>query len=328
MEHLCQKTGVMRGEAVGLLVAKATVLVLVVVALWGVTVEVLPDGITDYVIALALLALPLAGMVALGLLLFTDLVVGRLRGARRFRRPSRAQHRAARAAAPAAAAASPVPAPAPPLPEDALAELAPLGPLFFGRDMVGPTTLIVGLSALSLGFGIALLVLMAPLVHRRGDDALDLAVTDAGLVVRGGSLIRWEELDEILVVRDRRMSGLVEPRKDRVAPMSRTVVNLTWFPHHSRTRLALVPWDMPAVAQRALSSRAPQRALRVQRDLRDGYLLCDLWTHSPEAVEQVIARLRARTSRLGVRLPEVERGAWLDRSWGASETFRALTGRG
>lgn len=367
-KHLCQQSGAPLAEAVALLLVKVAVLGLPVMIVWAVTVEYYPDGLGGYLGFLAVLALPLLGLVWISLVLFNRLIAGRLRGAGRFRRPSRARRRAARRSAstpPVAIAPAAGSTPSSPevtlrttpagqgpalrrtalllalgLPAAALglyvlrahvvqlrrgltdpfedlwswsapSRLGAVGEWFFTDDLLVTKVAAVSASTLSLGAGIVLAQLMLPLLQRRGEDALDLALTREGLMVRGGFLLRWEELDEILVVRDRRMGSVVGRKEVRVVGQSRRGVNPTFIPGHSRTRIALIPWNLPEVAQRALVAGAPScRALRVDRPLETGYLLCDLWTHSPDAVDHVVGRLRKRCSRLGVRVLEVERGVW------------------
>lgn len=371
----------MLAEAIVILVMKAAMAVLPLLVLQSAADESLPDGIARQLVLFALYGAVFLLFEAIALVSFTDLCVGRPRGARRFRRPPRAHLRTALTRGhPVRGDAATVPPPrdalrassegegrallraglflAGGLPAVALClcvlaafitqlwwgmtepsedlwswrapkDLTGFGQVFFSGELIGPKILTMGASVLSLCGGIAMAVPLSGLIMRRGDEAIDLALTDEGLVVRGGFLLRWKELEEILVVRDRRMTDTVEPRRDWIPGMTRVVVNPTFIAHHSRTRIALIPWDMPEVAQRAIGDGPARcRALRVDRGLGTGYLLCDLWTHSPDAVRQVIGGLQKRCSRLGVRVIEVERGAWKDGSWGASETLGALTGRG
>ena len=184
-----------------------------------------------------------------------------------------------------------------------------LGAWFFTGELMEVKALATTASFVALCAGLALLPLLVPLLRRRGTDAIDLALSEDGIVVRGGLTIGWDELDEVLVVRDLSKTKLVGPRDHRVAGQTKMGINPTYLRGHSRTRIALVPWDMGSIARRVLASRTTAHlALRVDRELETGYVLCDVWVHSPDVVADVVSRLRTLTARHVVDVVELARG--------------------
>jgi hypothetical protein len=83
------------------------------------------------------------------------------------------------------------------------------------------------------------------------------------------------------------------------------VINLTFFPQHSRTRIVFVPTDFPGLLARAGQSRS----LHADRALDYGYALADLWLHEPERVDEVCAELTRVARRTHITLTRHERGA-------------------
>lgn len=149
------------------------------------------------------------------------------------------------------------------------------------------------LSLCLLGVGIALLPLCVPLLIRRGTNAIDMAITQEGIMVRGGLLIRWDEIAEVLIIRDIRLGQWNEKEQEFDRP-PRFSMSLRYIAKHSRTHIALVLRDFPEVADRATRAFDPQwRALRADPARSYGYAFCDLWTHSPAAVRVSLASLKA-----------------------------------
>lgn len=156
------------------------------------------------------------------------------------------------------------------------------------------------LSAILLVAGIVLAMQAVPLLLRRDADAIDLAVTDTGVVTRGGLTIDWDEMVRVLVVQDVRITGWKSRREGPAYP-SRTALHPTYVPGHSRTRVALVLHDLPGVAARA--TRSQRRALYADGGFASGYALADLWAHPTDRVEAILAPLEAgaRAARVPVR---------------------------
>ncbi|RKT82069.1 hypothetical protein SAMN05421805_1376 [Saccharopolyspora antimicrobica] len=52
----------------------------------------------------------------------------------------------------------------------------------------------------------------------------DLAVTETGVITRGGLAIGWDEIAEVLVVRDARITSWAGPREGRAPGHQRSVL--------------------------------------------------------------------------------------------------------
>ncbi|REJ07680.1 hypothetical protein DY023_03350 [Microbacterium bovistercoris] len=185
-----------------------------------------------------------------------------------------------------------------------------LGEEIFTDDNLGALILVPAISAVFLFAGTALAALALPVLTRRGADAIDLAVTDTGVIVRGGLSIGWDEITEIMVVRDTRAGAVVGQRQERFAGQPRAVINLTFFPHHSRTRIVFIPRDFPALLARA--GRRGSRGLHADRALDYGYALADLWVHEPDEVDAVCTGFERIARRTHITLTRHERGTGMD----------------
>ncbi|MFE6734338.1 hypothetical protein [Microbacterium sp. NPDC057650] len=186
--------------------------------------------------------------------------------------------------------------------------LTVIGEQLFNSDNLGMLILVPSISAIFLVAGISLAVLALPLLTRRGADAIDLAVTDSGVIVRGGLAIDWDEIAEIMVVQDTRAGAVFGQRRERAIVQPRAVINLTFFPHHSRTRIVFIPSDFRGLLARAGRSRS----LHADRAHDCGYALADLWVHEPKAVEEVCTELTRIARRTHVTLTNHERGTNLN----------------
>ncbi|MFI2105619.1 hypothetical protein ACH436_20160 [Isoptericola sp. NPDC019693] len=182
---------------------------------------------------------------------------------------------------------------------DAPEHLGAFGAWFFA-DAARGRALPMLISAVFLGLGITLATLAVPVLRRRGADAIDLAVTDTGVVTRGGLAIDWDEVVGVLVVQDVRIGAWTSRREGPAFP-TRFVLHPTYVPTHSRTRVALELDDLAGVAARA--ARSQRRALYADGDLASGYALADLWTHPADRVDEILAPLEAaaRVARVPVR---------------------------
>ncbi|GAB2475653.1 hypothetical protein GCM10027063_15630 [Promicromonospora xylanilytica] len=196
------------------------------------------------------------------------------------------------------------------------------GEWFFTEEWMTMRVLALTLSVIFLSAGIALAVLAVPLLVRRGADAIDLAVTETGVVVRGGLAIGWDEIAEVLVVRDTRITSWSGARRLRAPGQPRSVLNPTYIAGHSRTRIALVLRDLPDVATR--SSRSQRRALRADHTGAYGYALCDLWVHSADEVSTSLASLQKRATRERVPVTNLERVTSDSMPEGTPRWFSAL----
>ncbi|MDA3648839.1 hypothetical protein LZ318_06115 [Saccharopolyspora indica] len=192
------------------------------------------------------------------------------------------------------------------------------GEWFFTDEWLTARVLVPSISFMFLTMGIALAVLAVPLLSRRGADAIDLAVTETGVITRGGLAIGWDEIAEVLVVRDARITSWSGPRELRAPGQPRSVLNPTYIAAHSRTRMALVLRDLPDVAA---------RSLRADRTSTYGYALCDLWVHSAEQVSASLASLKAGAKRERVPVTELERVAAGSMPEGTPRWFSALFAR-
>lgn len=179
-----------------------------------------------------------------------------------------------------------------------------LGEEIFTDDNLGMLILVPSISAIFLVAGISLAVFALPLLTRRGADAIDLAVTDSGVIVRGGLAIGWDEIAEIMVIQDTRAGAVFGQRQERAVIQPRAVINLTFFPRHSRTRIAVVPDDFPGLLARSGQSRS----LHADHARDYGYALDDLWLHEPEKVDEVCADLTRVARRTRITLTHHERG--------------------
>lgn len=163
-------------------------------------------------------------------------------------------------------------------------------------------------ASLALGMGAVLMPLAVPRLVRRDLDAIDIRVTRAGVIVRGGLELEWQDIAEVLVVRDERITDYIGSRKKRFVTEPRAAISPTYFPGHSRTRLALVLHDLPGIA-----TRAPRSApLYADHTKSVGYALCDLWTYSREEVDDMIALLHPIARRQRVRVTELQRAVGTD----------------
>jgi len=167
----------------------------------------------------------------------------------------------------------------------------------------GYTVVMALAAALAVGMGAVLLPLAVPRLVRRDLDAIDVGVMRSGVVVRGGLELDWRDIAEVLVVRDERMTSYIGSRKNRFVIEPRVAISPTYFPGHSRTRLALVLHDLPGIV-----ARAPRSApLYADQSKSYGYALCDLWTYSREEVDDVIDAMRPIARRAHVRVTELQR---------------------
>ena len=191
---------------------------------------------------------------------------------------------------------------------DAPQHFGAFGEWFFA-DFDRVLALLASISVIFLGVGITLATLAVPVLLRRGADALDLAVTDAGVVTRGGLAIGWSEIADVLVVADRRITALLGSG----LLSSSLAINMTFVPGHSRTRVALVLREPAVVAARA--TRAQRRALYADGDLASGYARADLWIHPADDVTTVVAALEKSAATAGVPVEHLERSTYdLERS--------------
>lgn len=181
--------------------------------------------------------------------------------------------------------------------------LSDFGRWYFSDDDLGLKMLLTTASSLLLGMGAVLMPLAVPRLLRRGQDAIDIGVTRSGVIVRGGLDLEWKDIAEVLVVRDGRLTGYAEARKERLPGEPRIAINLTYIPEHSRTRIALVLHDLPGIA-----ARAPRSApLYADHTTSYGYALCDLWTYPRDRVQDAIDAARRDANRMGVRVTELQR---------------------
>src|SRR5690606_32286825 len=96
-----------------------------------------------------------------------------------------------------------------------------------------------------------------------GADAIDLALTPSGVIVRGGLVLGWDEIAEVLVVRDLRIGAAVSRNELEALGGPGITLHPTFVAAHSRIRLALVLHDLGAVADRAVQVAPPRhRSLR------------------------------------------------------------------
>ena len=164
------------------------------------------------------------------------------------------------------------------------------------------------ISVLALCAGIALARLCVPRLIRRGSDTIDLAVTPSGVIVRGGLGLGWDEIAEVLVVRDLRIGAAVARNELEALGGPGITLHPTFVAAHSRTRLALVLHDLGAVADRAVQVAPPRhRSLRADRSGDYGYALCDLWTCSPDVVAEALAPVAAAAATRGIPVTVLER---------------------
>ena len=175
---------------------------------------------------------------------------------------------------------------------------------WFFADFDRVLALLASISAIFLGLGITLATLAVPVLRRRGTDAIDLAVTDTGVVTRGGLAIDWDEIARVLVVQDVRITGW-NSRREGLASPTRSALHPTYVPGHSRTRVALELDDLPVVAARA--TRSQRRAVFADGDFASGYVLADLWIHPTERVEEILDPLGAGARAAGVPVRHLER---------------------
>lgn len=207
------------------------------------------------------------------------------------------------------------------------------GQWYFQGDALTIRLLVPTLSGIALIAGISLATLAVPLLTRRGVEAIDLAVTESGVLTRGALALDWDDIAEVLVVDDQRVSSHVEdrpystPRLSRAAPRTPRippiVVNLTFTAAHSRTRVALVLHDLPGVAARATA--AQRQGLHVDHDGTYGYALCDLWVHPATEVRASLEQLAAGAEAAQVPVTGLLRTAtpmtsqmiprWITRLW-------------
>lgn len=188
---------------------------------------------------------------------------------------------------------------------DAPSNLGAFGEWFFRDDALIFRILAPTLSAVALIAGIALATLAVPLLTRRGVDAIDLAVTESGVITRGNLAIGWDEVAEVLIVEDVRASSRTAERSYRGLRLPHTVVNLTYLAAHSRTRVALLLRDLPGVAARA--TRSQRRGLRADARSTHGYALCDLWVHPEGKVQASLTQLVAGAEVAHVPVTELRR---------------------
>ncbi|MDQ0613449.1 hypothetical protein QF046_001090 [Microbacterium sp. W4I4] len=171
-----------------------------------------------------------------------------------------------------------------------------------GREW-GYKVAITAAASLAVGMGAVLMPLAVPRLVRRDLDAIDVGVKRAGVIVRGGLELEWQDIAEVLVVRDERMTEYIGRRRNRFVAEPRGAINPTYFPGHSRTRLALVLHDLPGIV-----ARAPRSApLYADHTNSHGYALCDLWTYPREEVDDMINAIRPTARRAHVRVTELHR---------------------
>lgn len=200
-----------------------------------------------------------------------------------------------------------------PFSRDPVSWRAPADASAFGEFLVDSEwpwfmTVAVTLSAAFLGAAIALATLSLPRLTRRGAEAIDLAVTPEGALVRGGLEIGWDEIAEVIVVRDLRARSATSPGVASGLGGPRRSVNLTYVPAHSRTRIALVLHDLGAVAERAVGVEPPRHhSLRTDRTDAYGYALCDLWTYDHDDVAGALEQVQDGAARHGVPVTDLER---------------------
>ncbi|MEU0269618.1 hypothetical protein [Nocardioides sp. NPDC006303] len=180
------------------------------------------------------------------------------------------------------------------------------GAWFSDLDHLGAQLLVPTISFMFLTMGTALAALAVPLLTRRGADAIDLAVTEAGVITRGGLRIGWDEITEVLVVRDTRITAWVGSREFRAPGQSSQVVNPTYVAEHSRTRVALALHDLTEVFARCTASQ--RRALWADHTFTYGYALCDLWIHSEDLVSTNLAPLRTGARKNRIPVTDLKRG--------------------
>ncbi|MFC7876326.1 hypothetical protein [Isoptericola sp. NPDC057391] len=186
---------------------------------------------------------------------------------------------------------------------------------WFFTEVEGPVLRVVvpTLSAVLLVAGIVLAMQAVPVLLRRGADAIDLAVTESGVVTRGGLGIGWDEVADVLVVEDVQITSWKSRRERTGFHQPPFVLHPTYVPGHSRTRVALVLHDLPVVAARA--TRSQRRGLHADGDFASGYALADLWTHPTDRVEATLTALEAGARAARVPVRHLERVADPSRHW-------------
>ncbi|MEY8656733.1 hypothetical protein [Brachybacterium paraconglomeratum] len=179
---------------------------------------------------------------------------------------------------------------------------------FFDGEHVMLKAVGATISVLALCAGIALARLCVPRLIRRGADAIDLALTPSGVIVRGGLVLGWDEIAEVLVVRDLRIGAAVSRNELEALGGPGITLHPTFVAAHSRIRLALVLHDLGAVADRAVQVAPPRhRSLRADRSGDYGYALCDLWTHAPDVVAEALVPVAAAAATRGIPVTVLER---------------------